>query len=272
MSFGPASGYYSRPSQVVVFQTFPVTGCDVLAYSCAAARDLHPLPIAPACRRPTIMREPNFEKEQKQQPSKSTGHGDTKSNAGVWGGRSDLRPKSQNGRADSPAVSLECKNSGPLPYLPLLTTFFSSFPGVNLATLRAAILRVAPVCGFRPLRALRCETENVPNPIKATRSPFLRAAVTLSTVVSIAVVAAAFEMLQAPAIRSTRSALFMLSPDTLRFGSRAFSRGGKLKARAPAMAILAYVAGLSMGNTCQQPVVTPETNGCICSTGKISRK
>src|SRR5216684_3007708 len=70
------------------------------------------------------------------------------------------------------------------PYLPLLTTFFSSFPGVNLATLRAAILMVAPVCGFRPLRALRCETENVPNPIKATRSPFLRAAVTLSTAVS----------------------------------------------------------------------------------------
>src|SRR5215813_12891389 len=99
------------------------------------------------------------------------------------------------------------------PYLPLLTTFLSSFPGVNFATLRAAILIVAPVCGFRPLRALRCETENVPNPIKATRSPFLRAAVTLSTAVSIAVVACAFEMLQAPAIRSTRSALFMLSPD-----------------------------------------------------------
>src|SRR5271165_659614 len=111
------------------------------------------------------------------------------------------------------------------PYLPLLTTFLSSFPGVNLATLRAAILMVAPVCGFRPLRALRCETENVPNPIKATRSPFLRAAVTLSTVVSIAVVACALEMLQAPAIRSTRSALFMLSPDTYRYGSRASGRG-----------------------------------------------
>src|SRR5215470_9845818 len=98
-------------------------------------------------------------------------------------------------------------------YFPLLTTFLSSTPGVNLATLRAAILMVAPVCGFRPLRALRCETENVPNPIKATRSPLRRAAVTLSTAVSIAVVACAFEMLQAPAIRSTRSALFMLSPD-----------------------------------------------------------
>src|SRR5258705_9514056 len=99
------------------------------------------------------------------------------------------------------------------PYFPLFTVFLSSFPGVNLATRRAAILMVAPVCGFPPLRALRCETAKVPNPIKATRSPFLRAAVTLSTVVSIAVVASAFEILQAPAIRSTRSALFMLSPD-----------------------------------------------------------
>src|SRR5208337_4968531 len=129
------------------------------------------------------------------------------------------------------------------PYLPLLTTFLSSFPGVNLATLRAAILMVAPVCGFRPLRALRCETENVPNPIKATRSPLRRAAVTLSTVVSIAVVACALEILQASAIRSTRSALFMLSPDTNRFGSRASAGEGELNAQAPAMAILAHAAG-----------------------------
>ena len=34
-----------------------------------------------------------------------------------------------------------------------LTAFFSSAPGVNFATLRAAILIVAPVCGLRPLRA-----------------------------------------------------------------------------------------------------------------------
>src|SRR6202142_4297103 len=124
-----------------------------------------------------------------------------------------------------PAVSIVSKMSG-APYLPLLTTFLSSFPGVNLATLRAAILMVAPVCGFRPLRALRCETENVPNPIKATRSPLRRAAVMLSTVVSIAVVACAFETLQAPAIRSTRSALFILSPDTCRCGSRTPAGGG----------------------------------------------
>src|SRR5258708_5034235 len=44
MSFGPASGYYNRPSRGCL-QISPVTGCDFLAYSCAAARDLHPLPI-----------------------------------------------------------------------------------------------------------------------------------------------------------------------------------------------------------------------------------
>src|ERR1700752_5425476 len=115
--------------------------------------------------------------------------------------------KTENGRAD------------PLPfrtnpilescYLVLLTAFLSSAPGVNLATLRAAILIVAPVCGLRPFRAFLCETENVPKPIRATRSPFRREAVMLSTAVSIAVVACALLTSQAPAILSTRSALFM---------------------------------------------------------------
>src|SRR5580700_11781508 len=35
-----ASGFCRRPSQGLL----PVTGCDFLAYSCAAARELHPLP------------------------------------------------------------------------------------------------------------------------------------------------------------------------------------------------------------------------------------
>src|SRR5271168_91119 len=68
---------------------------------------------------------------------------------------------------------------------------------------------VAPVCGFRPLRAFLCDTENVPKPINATRSPLRRAEVTLSTAVSIAVVACALLISHAPAILSTRSALFM---------------------------------------------------------------
>src|SRR5579863_6968127 len=94
----------------------------------------------------------------------------------------------------------------------LLTVFFSSAPGVNFATFRAAILIVAPVCGLRPFRAFLCDTENVPKPISATRSPFRRAPVMLSTAVSIAVVADALLISQAPAILSTRSALFIVSP------------------------------------------------------------
>src|SRR5579872_2396158 len=94
----------------------------------------------------------------------------------------------------------------------LFTAFLSSAPGVNFATLRAAILIVAPVCGLRPLRAFRCDTENVPKPINATRSPLRRAPVMLSTAVSMAVVACALLISQAPAILSTRSALFIVSP------------------------------------------------------------
>jgi hypothetical protein len=37
------------------------------------------------------------------------------------------------------------------------------------------------------------------------------------------------------------------------------------------MAILAHVGGLSMGNTCQLPVLTPEINGCAGSRGEIRR-
>jgi len=58
---------------------FPVDVRRVLAYSCAAARDLHPLPIAPAMSRATIMREPNFGKSE-QRPRKFTGRPNAKSN------------------------------------------------------------------------------------------------------------------------------------------------------------------------------------------------
>ena len=43
VSLNSASGYYKRPSQGFVLSP-PVTDCDFLAYSCAAARELHPLP------------------------------------------------------------------------------------------------------------------------------------------------------------------------------------------------------------------------------------
>src|SRR5580700_11554757 len=123
---------------------------------------------------------------------------------------------SKNGRADPlPFLSFEM---GPKilqlqtlrnPCYFLFTDFFSSAPGVNFATLRAAILIVAPVCGLRPFRAFLCDTEKVPKPIKATRSPFRNAPVMLLTAVSIAVAACALLISQAPAILSTRSALFI---------------------------------------------------------------
>src|SRR5436305_3837930 len=99
-----------------------------------------------------------------------------------------------------------------LPYLERLTAFFKSAPAVNLATRRAAILIVAPVCGLRPLRAFRCEIENVPKPISATRSPFFNAPVMLSTVVSIAPAACVLLMPQPAAMRSIKSALFIVAP------------------------------------------------------------
>src|SRR4051794_8105060 len=84
-------------------------------------------------------------------------------------------------RQDEPAAHYAISG----PYF-LLTAFLSSTPGVNFATLRAAILITAPVWGLRPLRALRCDTANVPKPTRVTRSPFLRAAVTPSMRESIA--------------------------------------------------------------------------------------
>ena len=56
----------------------------------------------------------------------------------------------------------------------LLTAAFSSAPGENLATFLAEILMGAPVCGFRPVRALRPATEKVPNPTRVTRPPFFK--------------------------------------------------------------------------------------------------
>ena len=52
---------------------------------------------------------------------------------------------------------------------------FKSAPALNFATFLAAILISAPVCGLRPVRALRLLTENVPNPTKITLSPFFKA-------------------------------------------------------------------------------------------------
>src|SRR2546430_198436 len=125
----------------------------------------------------------------------------------------------KNGRADPlPLPTLEF-----VPYL-RFTAFFRSAPAENFATFRAAILMVAPVCGLRPLRAFLCDTEKVPKPISATRSPFFKADVMLSTVVSIAVAACTLLMPLPDAIRSIRSALFIVSPGRLLCPQRAQGR------------------------------------------------
>src|SRR5271165_1517118 len=85
--------------------------------------------------------------------------------------------------------------------------------GENLATRRAAILRTPPVCGLRPLRALRCRTEKVPNPTNVTRSPFFRALVTESTMTSMAAAALVLVIPVEAAIFSTRSVLFIVTPE-----------------------------------------------------------
>ncbi len=48
------------------------------------------------------------------------------------------------------------------------------FPALNLGTFLALIFIVAPVCGLRPFRAERSETEKVPKPIRVRLSPFLK--------------------------------------------------------------------------------------------------
>ena len=66
---------------------------------------------------------------------------------------SQLEAPEKQTAGPTPCRSTRFVNLGP--YFPLPTAFFNSFPGVNLATRRAGILIVAPVCGLRPLRALR---------------------------------------------------------------------------------------------------------------------
>src|ERR1019366_10049397 len=114
--------------------------------------------------------------------------------------KSEIFAKHKNGRtALLPFSLISNKNWGP--YFPRLTAFFNSAPGVNFATRRAAILMVAPVCGLRPLRAFLCDTEKVPKPMSATLSPFLSAAVMLSTDVSTAIAACALLIRLPAAIR-----------------------------------------------------------------------
>jgi hypothetical protein len=56
----------------------PVDGCDFLAYSCAAARELHPLPCL--CHGAKTRKPKDVSKNGKEWREKSTGRGGGKSN------------------------------------------------------------------------------------------------------------------------------------------------------------------------------------------------
>src|SRR5258708_23701158 len=112
----------------------------------------------------------------------------------------ELNEPWSNSRDFSRQVLSAAKTAGPTPcrsrspnsasvlYF-LFTDFFSSSPGENFATFRAAILMVAPVCGLRPFRAFLCDTEKVPKPIIATPSSLRRLDVIQPTQVTIRVLA-----------------------------------------------------------------------------------
>ena len=128
----------------------------------------------------------------------------------------DTRPitarAAKNGRADPLPFSYDLRNSRLL----LVDSLLQFGPGSKLRDFagsdfnRRAGLWIASVACFSR------ETEKVPKPINATRSPLRRAEVMLSTAVSMAVVACALLISHAPAILSTRSALFIVSPRRFR--------------------------------------------------------
>lgn len=93
-----------------------------------------------------------------------------------------------------------------------LTASFKALPALKPGTFEALISIVAPVCGLRPLRALRCFTEKVPKPTRETWSPLDRASVMLSTTASRARPADAFGRSAAVAMASISSVLFTLIP------------------------------------------------------------
>src|ERR1700712_385239 len=89
-----------------------------------------------------------------------------------------------------------------------LTASLRALPGRNFGTLAALILIVAPVRGFRPLRAARLPTLNVPKPTSDTVLFFFSVVFTPPITASKARDAAALEMSACLAMCSINSDLF----------------------------------------------------------------
>lgn len=96
---------------------------------------------------------------------------------------------------------------------------FNALPGRNLGTLAALILISSPVWGFRPVRAARAPTTNVPNPTIVTVPPFFNVLVTPSITASSARPAEALDRSASSAMKSIRSVLFTQEPPGCMFGS-----------------------------------------------------
>ena len=67
-------------------------------------------------------------------------------------------------------------------------------PALKRATFLALIFIVAPVCGLRPVRAARLDTEKVPKPTNVTLPPPFKVFVTASTKELSEALACVFEM------------------------------------------------------------------------------
>src|SRR5262249_15141878 len=85
-------------------------------------------------------------------------------------------------------------------------------PALKRATRRLGILTAAPVCGFRPMRALRTDVLKVPKPTNVIDCPFLSVFTMPSMADSIAAAALVFVMPVSFATFSTSSCLFIVPP------------------------------------------------------------
>ena len=91
------------------------------------------------------------------------------------------------------------------------TAFLRSLPALNRGTLAAGMRMALPVWGFRPFRAARLATENVPKPTNVTFFPLLRESRIDFRVLSRAVSAAFLVIPEAFAITATSPALVISS-------------------------------------------------------------
>jgi hypothetical protein len=108
----------------------------------------------------------------------------------------------------SPVVANEAFGN-PIGSVNYLTKCLNSAPARNFGAQAAGILIVFPVCGLRPIRALRLALVKVPKPTNLTSSPFFTVFLTLVIKQSTMCSHCAFGIFVSNAIFSINCALFM---------------------------------------------------------------